>query len=368
MKLLKIDHRVLLILAPVLLIVFFTLFAFLGANLRSARQQIIEEKEVKIRKENSFNKFGLNGSRTLAEKPVGDFEEGQIYEDRIVNKLILTEGVETVFSEQMEALQGLVGKYAKIAVLPVPKRAQLEPELAQESNAAYEAFLSRLSAAIPKDIMILDALPGLQGDSEHFLFYRMQDTWTMDGAYYGYQKVCEALEKTAFDIDYFDAYSYNTYAGTLGEEWKSVTEGTGSGLREIIDSIPNDPFVYRYSKNLKNYERVCYIKDDQEYKRPVIIHSVSGSGFVIGGSVRYARIFGNGEGNLFVLADSCGKMFVPYMAEHFANILFVDIERCGRAMLEKLMKQYPSSEFVVAQMADRIGNSSYTKTFNELLE
>ncbi len=337
--------------------------------IRAADRKVTEYKEAAYEEQlvPRYNRFGLRGNESPSTRLIKDTGDALIFSDRVVNKLAINEDADLQFSLRMQALRALVGEDARIAAIPVPKRIQFEPDYMEESNEIYGLLMDELASELPADIRLMNVYGDLAADETHLLFYRTQDCWTMDGAYYGYKAACSALGLTPFDIDHFNYYNVNNFSGTLKEHFVHEYQDSDLVMEMIVRDISGDPFIFRYASGFKNYEIAFDMRDDVEYKRPVIIHSIGGNDAIIGATLRYAKLFGNGSGSLMVLADSTGKYIIPYLTEHYENIISVDVERCDTEVMKELIIEYNISDFVVTQAVDRVGRRAYSKTLNGLL-
>jgi hypothetical protein len=336
--------------------------------IRAADRQVTDYKDAAFQQQTNpgYNRFGLLGTETLSEEPIQDTEFALIYADRIVHRFSVREDAAEGFALRLQALRKLAGEEARIVAIPAPKRAQFEPDCAESADEAYDSLMAELAAMLPSDILLQDIRGDLAGDSEHFLYYRTQDTWTMDGAYYGYKAVCSALGLEPRDIDYFDYYNVNRFTGDLEMTLLQQSADIDPVTVAALAGIPGDPFIFRYAKNFKNYETVMTITDG-EYKRPAISHVLGGDSGIIGAWVIKAQLYGNGRGSILVLGDSMGQSVVPYLTENFRDIFFVHIENGTADVLKELISESGVGTIVVIQAADRIGNESYSLTLNGLL-
>lgn len=313
-----------------------------------------------------YNKYGLEGNADLSYDLVYEDEIFLLYEDRYVRKLRVKEGAADNFTERIEALRSRLGRECTFLAVPVPKRIQFERDY-ESSNAIYDELVGELAAELPVTVKLIDVRDDLKADTESFLYYRLTDSWTMEGSYYGYRRACLALGLTPCERDYFTYLVNNTFAGELSSSQKAIFEGTE--LEETVDRIfdTDDPFVYRKSFHFKDYE-LHYDKDEFEEKRPVFRHSVAGTSGIIGASLSYAHLYGYGETSLMIIGDGNGKLMTPYFTEHFKDIFFVNVERCEVDTVIRLAEEYDITTFIVSQSADHIGDRSYSKTLNDFLK
>lgn len=355
-------------LAPVLLILMCIGLKVLTGLVDDTNQRLEDYREAVFREENDpdYNRYGLLGNTPLSTELLVDTGTALVYSDRVVKKLSIRDDAAQRFADSVLALQEFAGEDGKLVVLPVPKRAQYEPECMEEANAAYGSFLRTLAAFLPREVPLVDSREALTADDVHQLFYRTEDTWTMDGAYYGYRGVCEALGIVPREMDAFDLYSVNSFTGSLVVNMLTgLSSDGGVDLEETLLSMPADRFIYRYARDFVNYEEICSVNDG-EYKRPVIQHTVMGSVGVIGGNYYYARIGGNGEGTVMVIADFSGKNIVPYLTEHFGEIIAVDLQNCKTEMMLELAAETGAKTFVIAQRVDEMGWVMYSRALNGL--
>ena len=312
-----------------------------------------------------YNKYGLENDADLSYELVYEDEDFLLYGDRYVKKLHVKEAAADNFTERIEALRTCFGRDSTFLVLPVPKRIQFERDY-EWSNRIYEGLVRDLAARLPVSVRLIDVRDALKADTESFLYYRLTDSWTMEGSYYGYRQGCLALGITPYDREYFTYLVNNSFAGDLSSSQEAIFEGTE--LEETVDRIfdTDDPFVYRKSFHFKDYE-LHYDKDEYMEKRPVFRHSVAGTSGIIGASLSYAHLYGYGETSLMIIGDANGKLITPYFTEHYKDIFFVNVERCEVDTVKRLVEEYGIKTFIVSQSADHLGDRSYSKTLNDFL-
>ena len=320
------------------------------------KARIVDEK---------FNEYGLRDNKTLSDELVYTSDEMYIYTDRILYRFTLRDDGIDGFLRYIPGIRRAFPG-AVTTLVPMPYRIQYE-ETSDNSRLVFEDYIVNIRKRLPNDIDVADCSELIGENGGRNLFYRTEDNWNMPGAYYGYLAYCNERGIEAYPEDYFILYQNNHFKGGLSSKAKN-DEVFGHKVKDIIEDYDGDPFYFRLARNAKNYELVRTNEEKLIYKRPVITHAIPGSDSVVGSSIDYAIIPGNGEGTLLIITDNAGKLMAPYLAQHYETVVVFDLERYDGADYKQILAPYDITEVLIAQMVDRVGVRGYSKFLNSLME
>ncbi len=318
-----------------------------------------QARETKTHKQSEgYNNYGLMGDAVISDTILYEIGNYVIYSDHLVEKFNISENAAQNTMLRAEALSNAAGG-VRVALIPVPKRIMYEAETfgSRELYANFIAGLESLNTS--GNVSIINTDTELYG-SDGFNFYRTQDGWTMDGAYYGYKGVMSAFGQEAYPIDYFSAYQYENFGGDIRSEAGHDAAATEE-IKDLLDNMPHDPFIYRYADDFKNYEQVYDNSLNTLIKKPVIPKAATS---VVGSGIDYAIVEGSGSGNIIIVGDSRAKMMIPYFCANYEKVIYVSIQECESETLVQILATYPSNGVVMVQTVERMGMASYSKAVN----
>ncbi len=319
-----------------------------------------DELKSAIRKE--YNDYGLLGDAVLSNEVKYEVGDYVIYSDHIAKKLSILEESPQETLSRAQALSDMFPD-KPVVILPVPKRIMTE-EKTYGSRETYSRMIRQLRGLNDnKNILIADPSAELEQATD-FPFFRTKDGWTMNGAYYGYQKVMTLLGSEYCDLEHFDYYQNNVFSGGLKSECRQA-EGYTSKMEEVVDAIPTDPFVYRISREFKDYELVYDRKAQSTLKAPVISPLTQS---VVSDGIDYAILEGNGSGIMLIIGDGESKMMAPFYTEHYEKVIYIDISECKTESFTSMIADYKVDAVVIAQAVDKLGVPAYSKVLNGLVK
>ena|GEM_PF-5435189 len=351
----KIFKNIILFIVMLAAIIFVLLCYWQIDKLRLEKQA----RETKTHKQSeSYNNYGLLGDAVISNTIVSEIGNYVIFSDHLVEKFTINENAANNTMLRAEALSNAAGG-VKVALIPVPKRIMYEEETfgSREIYANFIATLESLNTS--GNISIVNTDTELF-ESDGFDFYRTQDGWTMDGAYFGYKGAMSAFGQEAYPIDYFTAYQYENFGGDIRSEAGHDAAATEE-IKDLLDDMLHDPFIYRYADDFKNYEQVYDNSLNMLIKKPVIPKAATS---VVGSGIDYAIVEGSGSGNMIIVGDSRAKMMVPYFCANYEKVIYVSIQECESETLSQILATYPAEGVVMVQTVERMGLASYSKAVN----
>ena len=313
-----------------------------------------------------YNEYGLLDEKVLTEEALYENDVFIIFSDRVLFKYSLNSENEYYFANRTNYLNDVLGSDVHVSVMPIPTRIQYESvELSENYQKQFNECIDYLKEVLNEDIGLIDCSGLIDENGGRNLFYRTNDMWNMTGAYYGYYAFCNETGTVSFSIDYFPEKQISHFRGGLiSRALPTIPED--HEIIPVLSAIEDDPFFFRLAKDSKNYELVKDSESEKIFKRPLISNTVTGNSSVVGSSVEYAIIPGNGEGNVLLITDDNGKLIAPYLAENFENVIVFDISKYDGKNMQQILAPYKISEVLVTESVERIGVKNQSIFYNSL--
>lgn len=172
-------------------------------------------------------------------------------------------------------------------------------------------------------ILVADCTQELEAEKEAYIFYRTDHHWTMDGAYIGYQVLCEALGVEAVEKDRYEAsvgsdsflgtqYSKAPMFGQRADTLLLYHNPQGKYTVEYVEDGVTVDSLYHYDK----------LASKDKY------------GVYLDGNHPLIKITSNAdnEERLLVIKDSYAHSLLPFLADSFREIYVADLRYYHRSI------------------------------------
>lgn len=337
-------------------------------KLQSGKQQSVYLPEIR----DLYNNYGLKNDQSLSKTKILETQDQVIYTDRIFNINQISEDHVSYAADIMKKLQKKIGKDAYI--MPIPERALFESGYENEKEK-YSDFTEKLEASFTDPSVVLNPLSELEKHQQEYIYFRTENNWTMRGAFYGAQVI---LGELGYDKENLDAYRecvFGTFSGNLLLE--TLEKDTTDEIKKGIENMEKEPFYTYLNGSNPNREELTFENKEGQLKtlkRQMIQFNSSGSNAVIGSNYKHSVVEGRGKGqrkgNLLLIADTRGKMMIPYLSEIFEKVYVSNIYEDADLIqnMDEIMEKYNIEYVIWAQDVNEIGNRSYMKALNPLLE
>ncbi|MBO4346240.1 MAG: hypothetical protein J5840_01230 [Lachnospiraceae bacterium] len=315
-----------------------------------------------------YNEYGLLDNKVLSEEILYENEGFIIFSDRVLKKYLINPDNVYYFCNRVNLFSDMFKEDVNVSVMPIPLRVQYESfSTADEYKEEFDNCLLTMNKFLDNDVNLLDCSRVLGDNGGRNLYYRTSYMWNMEGSYYGYASACSVMGTEPYSIDHYPQNQITHFRGGLiSSSLPSIPEN--HEVIPIMQDIEDDPFFYRMAKNAKNYETVKDSESDRVFKRPIISNTVTGNSAVIGSSLDYAIVYGNGTGSLLLVCDDAGKMLAPYFAENYETVIIFDISKYDGENFKEILKPYNVTEILVTETANLMGDRSQSKFLNSLAE
>ncbi len=196
-----------------------------------------------------------------------------------------------------------------------------------------DQILDKIQATITGDVNYVNLKETYLEHKDEYLFLKSDHHWTQRGAYYAYAEFAKSVGITPTPIEDFEVKILTEkYLGSM------VSFTKDDRVKEFHDTVeaymPNKKCtmtILNYQGNLSTFN-TCIFTNYKNYLA------------FIGGDYPYTVI--NVPDNpqdmtCLVLKDSYGNAFVPYLTEHYGNIIVID----PRHMDIKLLEEFSDTHF-----------------------
>lgn len=337
-------------------------------KLQSGKQQSVYLPEIR----DLYNNYGLKNDQSLSKTKILETQDQVIYTDRIFNINQISEDHVSYAADIMKKLQKKIGKDAYI--MPIPERAVFESGYENEKEK-YSDFTEKLEASFTDPSVVLNPLSELEKHQQEYIYFRTENNWTMRGAFYGAQVILGELGYDKENLDAYREYVFGTFSGNLLLE--TLEKDTTDEIKKGIENMEKEPFYTYLNGSNPNREELTFENKEGQLKtlkRQMIQFNSSGSNAVIGSNYKHSVVEGRGKGqrkgNLLLIADTRGKMMIPYLSEIFEKVYVSNIYEDADLIqnMDEIMEKYNIEYVIWAQDVNEIGNRSYMKALNPLLE
>ena len=190
------------------------------------------------------------------------------------------------------------------------------------------------------------------------LYYRTDHHWTTAGAYLGYTKLCESLgkkpiEKSALNVEIYPNFYGTTYSSS--GFWMTPPD-----TLEVWDNLKNDASVTTAitegADTTEQADMFYYTHLEEDDKYPVYLDG--NHPFTV---IKNANATSNEK--LLVIKDSFAHSLVPFLSDHYSEIIMVDFryymqpvsELIEREGIDKVLVLYSIDNLATDTNVGRIG-------------
>jgi hypothetical protein len=184
-------------------------------------------------------------------------------------------------------------------------------------------FIEDVYGEMTGKLVMVDTFSPLSGSREEYLYYRTENNLTAYGGYYVYAALANRLGVT-------DSPSYDLYEIRYGDE---KFRGDLYKLSPYENISPDVQLLFRYTEHPREYT-VTHVDDDGT----LLYHTLfpdhfrdmgRDMGIYLGGisavvDVRSSAPF---DRSLLVLGDETALAYLPFLANHYERVTFVDLSR-----------------------------------------
>lgn len=261
-----------------------------------------------------------------------------IYGDAVYTQGFFSQTGAELYAKTALYYKQLFGSDVNVSVVMAPVSSiVVDNEEIQSKIPDQKDIFDKMEALMDDSINFVDVYSEMYDHRDEYLYFKSDHHWTQRGAYYAYRAFAQSigLEPAALDdFDYGirnDAYSGSMYTYTYDARVKNFVD--------IIEAFyPRKALTMTITTAngaTLNYD-TCIVDTNKTYVT------------FIAGDNPYTVINvpdNPQDKNVLVLKDSFGNAFVPFLCEHFGNIIVVDV-RHSSFNIHDLLGDYGLTDIV----------------------
>ncbi len=278
-----------------------------------------------------------------------------IYGDGVYTPAYFAEGAAKYFAQTAAYYQSLFGKDVQVSVVMTPVSSMVIDNPQVQARISDQGRIQEQVEALMDDSLnFVDVYSEMYAHRDEYLFFKSDHHWTARGAYYAYRAFAESLGFTPTDMADFnysvinDSYSGSMYTFTKDSRVKSFKDT----IEAWVSKKPHTMTITtsygatntHQSSVLTNYGNyVSFIAGDNPYTVINVPENPQ-------------------DKNILVLKDSFGNAFVPYLCEHFGNIIVGDVRYTDMNVYEHL-KDYGLTDIVFVNNVQAALSTTWSKMY-----
>ena len=275
------------------------------------------------------------------------------------------------YADAVGRLADAMGSGVRTISLVTPNGGEFySPQSMHTGIHSQKAMIEHCYASMDAGIVTVDAYSGLREHADEYIYFRTDHHWTQLGAYYAYQKFCEAAGFEAVELDRFQTGVYENFVGSMYTFTKGYPQS---------ETLYNNPDTLTYY--LPIYETHAKYYADASLQNGVAVSVVytqlpesTTNKYLcyIGGDTPVCVIESAAEGGTcIVLKESYGNAFVPFLTSHYSKIIVIDpreFNRDGKPSLDlaSFAAEQGIDDLIVINYPYMINNTSYIAWLNRL--
>lgn len=217
-----------------------------------------------------------------------------------------------------------------------------------------KAIFDHIASMTPDGVNYVDAYSSLYYHRNEYIYFKTDHHWTQRGAYYAYKAFAESVGLDPVDIDSLektvlnDSYSGSMYDYTKDERVKSFSD--------TLEAYLNTKAVTMTITQSNG--------STQTYNSTVMEWSQTYAAFICGDNpYTVINVPDNPQDkNILVLKDSYGDALVPFLAEHYGNIMVVDT-RYSSMNLAEMFADYDLSDILFINNLEAANSPVWAKMY-----
>ena len=274
-----------------------------------------------------------------------------IYGDGVYTQAYYSETNAKNYAQTAAYYKTLFGENTRVSMVVAPVSSMVIDNPTVTSKIPDQKdILDKMASHVDPSTNFVDAYTEMYDHRDEYLFFKSDHHWTARGAYYAYSAFAKSigLEPTPLDgFDYAvmnDSYHGSMYNYTYDARVKNFVDTIEAFFPRkahtmTISAIGGATYNYNSSIVSTNKTYVTFIAGDNPYT--VINVPDNPQDF-----------------NVLVLKDSFGNAFIPFLCEHYGNIIVVDTRHSDMNVYDQL-KDYGLSDIIFVNNIQAANSASW---------
>lgn len=274
-----------------------------------------------------------------------------IYGDGVYTQAFYSETNSKNYANTAAYYKTLFGENTRVSMVVAPVSAMVIDNPTVTSKIPDQRdILDKMAAFVDPSVNFVDAYTEMYEHRDEYLFFKSDHHWTARGAYYAYSAFAKSVGLEPTPLDGFDyAVMNDSYSGSM------YNYTYDARVKNFVDTI--EAFFPRKAHTMTvtgingvtyNYD-TCIVSANRTYVT------------FIAGDNPYTVINvpeNPQDMNVLVLKDSFGNAFVPFLCEHYGNIIVVDTRHTSMNVYEQL-KDYGLTDIIFVNNIQAANSSSW---------
>ncbi len=278
-----------------------------------------------------------------------------IYGDAVYSKAGYSPGNSKKYAQTLAYYASLFPN-ARVHAVVAPLSSMLidEPAIVEKLPDQKKALDGLAGFCEEEGVYMVDVYGALKEHKNEYLYFKSDHHWTARAAYYAYAAYAESIGLTPTPLEDFgyqtitDSYHGSMYRYTMDERVKSFVDV----IEAFLPTKEHTMTVYTKTGGSIKYNNAIYTKN-----KTYVAFIAGDNPYTVINVPENPQDF-----NVLVLKDSFGNAFVPYLCEHYGNIIVVD-PRYVDFNIYETWKDYPISDIVFANNIQSPNSASWTRMF-----
>lgn len=278
-----------------------------------------------------------------------------IYGDGVYTPAYYAESSAKYYAQAMAYYKSLFGKDVRVNVIMTPVSSMVIDNPSVQARIADQGEIQdKVASHMDPSVNFVDVYSEMYAHRDEYLFFKSDHHWTQLGAYYAYRAFAQSLGMTPTelsDLNYAvinDSYSGSMYTFTKDsrvKNFKDTIESWTTKKKMTMTVTTSYGGVNTYDSCLTPYGNnyVSFIAGDNPYTVINVPENPQ-------------------DKNILVLKDSFGNAFVPFLCEHYGNIIVVDVRYTDMNVYEHL-KDYGLTDIVFVNNVQAALSSTWVRMY-----
>ncbi len=278
-----------------------------------------------------------------------------IYGDGVYTPAYYSEASAKYYAQALAYYQSLFGENVQVSSVISPVSSMVIDDPTVQAKIADQGEIQdKIGALMDDKVNFVDVYSEMYSHRDEYLFFKSDHHWTQLGAYYAYRAFAASRGFTPTelsDMNYAilnDSYSGSMYTFTKDsrvKNFKDTIEAWTTKKAVTMTVTSATGAVNTYDSCLTPYGNnyVSFIAGDNPYTVINVPENPQ-------------------DLNILVFKDSFGNAFVPFLCEHYGNIIVVDVRYTDMNVYEHL-KDYGLTDIVFVNNVQAALSTSWVKMY-----
>ncbi len=280
---------------------------------------------------------------TSSDIGTGEALEGRLvlYQGRIMEMFAENAEAGQKYASALNSIRAALPQETKMYSLIIPTQLEFSESPYRSEQDSQKETIDAVNAAF-NGIIPVDVYSKLAQHTDEYIYFKTDHHWTMDGAYYAYQALCEESGMYEMPITQFARKDNGEFYGSLYEKAKShLTE-------QEMDTV----YYYDIAENNDISIKMRAEDGVTEYGigSPVFHTERQNYSMFFGGDNPLMEITNNSKPDgktLMVLKDSYANALLPWLVNSYKTVVVIDPRSFKGEVLDEIARYNPDDFAVI---------------------